>query len=144
LRKRYLGLLGLPIVMAQCQPACTPATPPATTTTIARGPGGGVPLPPHPTTTIAEATYDWEVYAFCGETPQDIGVEVTNTGTGMLWIDGQGGIVPGLTIDIWWPIFPGNNDTWDPTETMDVIYRRADTGVELATETYALTDVCAL
>lgn len=33
MKKRYLGLLGLPMMMVQCQPACTPAPPPVETTT---------------------------------------------------------------------------------------------------------------
>lgn len=35
MKKRYLGLLGLPMLVTQCQPGCTPGPGPGTTTTVA-------------------------------------------------------------------------------------------------------------
>ena len=56
---RYFAVLGLPLVMAQCQPACTPAPPPpvvSTTTTTTAPPPVETTQPPPPVTTQPPVT----------------------------------------------------------------------------------------
>jgi hypothetical protein len=124
MKRRYLAMFALAPALSQCgPPACDP-------------------LPPESapdTTTTVTVTYDWAVYGFCGEAPDEVGIEVDNTGTGVLWIEGDTQATPpGDTVDISWSLENGV-----PTDTMDITYRAdTSTGTELATETYVLADVC--
>jgi hypothetical protein len=124
MKRRDLALFALAPALSQCAPpACTPEP--------------ERPAPTTPTTTAV--TYEWTVFGFCGDTPDDIVLEVDNTGTGTLWIEGDTqSTPPGDSVDIWWPL-----DNGVPTDTMDVTYHAdTSTGSELATETYMLADVC--
>jgi hypothetical protein len=125
MKGRYLALFALAPLLSQCAPdGCTPR-----------------PGEPGPTTTTTVAvTYDWAVYGFCDDTPDDTLIEIENTGTGTLWIEGDTqSTPPGDSVDIWWPV-----DNGVPADTMDVTYLvDTSTGSELATETYVLAEMCA-
>jgi hypothetical protein len=129
MKMRYLALFALAPALSQCQPACAPPPAgPAPTTTA------------EPTTTTAPVTYLWDVGGFCDD--DGVGIEITNTGTGVLWIEGDTQATPpGDAVDLFWPADP--DDPTLPAETMDVTYH-ADTatGAVLATETYDFAAVC--
>jgi hypothetical protein len=115
---RYLAMFALAPALSQCNN------------------GGCAPQPPAPP---PAPTYTWDVAGFCDD---DIGVEITNTGTGTLWIEGDTQATPpGDTVDIGWPADP--SDESEPADTMTVVYHQdSETGPVVSTETYDLTDVC--
>jgi len=117
LKGRHLALFAVVPALTQCQPACTP-TPPG---------------PPPP-------TYTYEPAAYCDE--DFLGVEIHNTGTGNLWVEGDTEATPpDYYVDIDWP-----PDPTDPTYAADsmtvVIHQDTATGAVVGTETYSIEDVC--
>jgi hypothetical protein len=126
MKRRYLAVFALAPALSQC------------------GPDGCAPLPVDPdpttTTTTVAVTYDWDVFGFCGDTPDEISIEVDNIGTGVLWIEGDTQPTPpGEGVEIGWPV-----DQGVPADAIDVTYHAdTSTGNVLATETYTLDDVCS-
>jgi hypothetical protein len=98
MKTRYLGLLAAPMLLAQCQPACTPAPPaPVDTTTTTST----------TSTTVAPAPYHVTLTAVCVDA--DVVVNVQNDSPGeivVLWQPPGFDIVvaPGASGEEFWPI----------------------------------------
>jgi hypothetical protein len=132
MKRRYLGLLAAPMLLANCQPACTPAPPApfASTTTTS--------------TTVAEPVYDWELAVQCDdEGDGELGAYITTIGTAdvvILAAMSSRRLDVGATVFIPWQYDQGDLGT--PLEEMSFKFVAADHFEDFGTIVIWLADFC--